>query len=477
MVVFPHNVLALVSFILCLFFLQGGFLFFFFYYKVNRLLQLSSKEHLYFAIMSLGLSLYSFGAWQIYSTTYASDSAFWQQVQWVAGLILFVFFVLFSVEYLKLQMKRMQWVVILPSIFFILCALFDKSFLIGPPDLKDFSFWGKSYQLYEMDMGVVAQIAGFWMGIITLLLLFVWFFYLTQHRSKLRAAAIGIIFLIIAGFNELFVSLRYYRSPYMLEYGFFVFSLSFYYQLFSDFFDLYRENEVRAKNLEALNEESRFFINRVAHDLRSPLLSIEGFASFIQQESHHLKEKHKDYLERIQRNSAHMMKLLDDLKAFIQIGAAPEELEIFDLHDFIQETISAFEIRLENLRVHNLVSKNSYKVFFSKKNLTNIFSNLLDNAIKYAGEGEHPFIEISALQKGNKVEVSLRDNGPGIEEVHQNKIFQTFYRADTCKPGSGIGLSAVQKILENAGEKIGVDSSPGKGSRFFFTLPLVESES
>ncbi len=351
MIVFPSNVLAIISFVLSLFFLQGGFIFFFFYYKVNRFLQYSNKKHLYFAIMSLGLSLYSLAAWQIYSTSYASDSTFWQQVQWVAGIILFVFFVLFSVEYLELRLKKIQWFVIVPSIFFVFCALFDKNFLVGPPGLKDFSIFGKAYQIYELDMGLMAKIASYWMGIITLLLLLVWFFYLTQQRSQLRAAAIGIIFLIVAGFNELFVSLRYYRSPYVLEYGFFLFSLSFYYQLFSDFFDLYRENELRASALEKLHEESRFFINTVAHDLRSPLLSIEGFANFIQQESHSLKNQHQDYLTRIQKNAAHMSKLLDDLKDFIQIGAVSEEKETFDFSNFMDEVLLALEIRLKNFQV------------------------------------------------------------------------------------------------------------------------------
>ncbi len=473
MIVLPQNFLSLISFVLALFFIQSGFFFLFFYYKVNRLLEYSTREHLYFATMSWGQALYCIGAWQIYSTKLASDSTYWQQVQWFAGIIMFACFILFTSEYLNLKIKWFRRIILLPSLVFAYEALYDSSFLTGPPDLKTFTILGNSYQIYEMDMGPIAKVASFWMILFTLILLFIWFFYLTQQRTKLRAAAIGIIFLILAGFNELFVSLRYYKSPYVLEYGFFLFSVCFYIQLFSDFFNLYRENILKAEELEKLNEESRFFINRVAHDLRAPLLSIDGFLNLFSKESKNFNASQKDYFERIQRNTTHMNKLLDDLKALIQIGFLPEAKEFFDLKKSVQEMIESFEVRLKKFEVKVEISEDLPAVFFVKRRFVDVMSNLLDNAIKYGSDSKTPLLEIRAQMKESKIEVSVQDNGKGVASEHQDKIFELFYRGQDEQAGSGIGLATVKKILENFGEKIWLESEVKHFTRFVFTLSIV----
>ncbi len=475
MIVFPQNFLSLISLILALFFIQGGLLFLFFYYKVNRQLEYSTREHLYFATMSWAQAIYSIGAWQIYSTKLVSDAAYWQQVQWFAGIMLFICFVLFTCEYLNLKMKWLFGLILIPSLVFAYSALFDSSFLIGPPDLKNFTVFGSTYQVYEMDVGFMAKIASFWMMFFAVLLLLVWFFYLTQHRTKLRAAAFGIIFLVLAGFNELFVSLRYYQSPYVLEYGFFLFSLSFYHQLFSDFFDLYRQNSLRAQDLERLNEESKFFINTVTHDLKSPLLSIDGFVSLVKEEASSLKGSQKDYLTRVQRNVSLMAQLLDELKAFIQIGELPDEREEFEFEEVLNEVLLNMELRLNRFEIKKNISSKLPYIYFSKRRLLNILTNLLDNAVKYAEDVKNPSIEISAERSKDKVHISIRDNGPGIPKEHREKIFQIFYRADSDKPGSGVGLAAVKKMLENAGENIYLKNIHGEGTSFCFTLPISKS--
>jgi len=475
MIVFPHNSLALVSMLLTLYFLQGCFFFLFFHFKVNRFLPYSSREHLYFSAMSLGQALYSLAAWQIYSSPSIEASAFWQKAQWFAGILLFMAFVLFSLEYLDLKMKWMKWLVLIPGFFFAAGSLGSSSFLQGPPSLKVFSLFGNAYKIYELDMGWPAKIASLWISAFMLPLLFVWFFHLTQRRDQLRAAALGIICLILAGFNEIFVSLRYYTSPYVLEYGFFLFSLSFYYQLFGDFFDLYRENITRSKKLEELNEEARFFINTVAHDLRAPLLSIEGFASLVEEEAQGLGAEQRDYIQRIQRNVLHMSTLLNELKEFIQIGAFQEKKERFALEEVVNEVLSSFEPRLKNFEVRREFEPRLPLAHFSRRRVVNILTNLIDNAIKYSEGGQSLFVEVSAKRVNGKIQVSLRDRGPGIPLEHQDRVFQAFYRIDPRKPGSGIGLAAVKKMLNGAGERIWLESEPGQGCAFHFTLPVVTS--
>lgn len=472
MITFPQNALAFISMLLSLYFLQGSLFSLFFYYKVNRTLPTSNKEHLYFSAMSLGQAVYSYGAWQIYSTTSPELSVFWQQIQWCAGIWLFVAFVMFSVEYLNLKIKWIKFLLFIPGFIFALCSLFDKNFLEGSVLLKSFSIFGRYYQIYELPMGLTAKLATFWIFSFLLPLLFVWFFHLTQYRSQLRAAAIGILFFILAGFNEIFVSLHFYQTPYVMEYGFFFFSLAFYYQLFGDFFKLYRENIERGKKLEKLNEESLFFINAVTHDLRAPLVSIEGFASLLKDEAKNLKEEHRDYLGRIEKNVLHMENLLKDLKEFVQIGVIQESQEYFEFPPLLDEVLASFEIRLKGFDVKKEIEEKLPTLCFPKRRVVDILTNLIDNSVKYSQGEQSLFLEIKAKVLKDKVQISVRDKGPGIPEQHHSRIFQTFYRGDTTKAGSGIGLAAVKKILDKAGEEIRFENEASGGASFHFTIPI-----
>lgn len=471
MISFPQNILALISMLLSLYFFQGSILSLFFYFKVNRALSSSSKEYLYFSAMSLGQALYSYGAWQIYSTDSIALSVVWQKIQWCAGIALFVAFVMFSLEYLELKIKRIKVLLYIPAVIFALCALFDSHFLQGTAILKSFSIFGRPYQLYEMPMGLSAKATSVWVFAFLVPLLFVWFFHLTQYRSQLRAAAVGIVFFILAGINEILVSLYYYQTPYVMEYGFFLFSLAFYFQLFGDFFSLYRENIARAKNLETLNKDSLFFINAITHDLRAPLVSIEGFASLMKEEAKTLTPEHQDYLGRIQKNVLHMENLLRSLKEFVQIGALPDSRESFAFHSLLDEVLASFELRLKGFELKKEIEEDLPPLYFSKARLVSILTNLIDNAIKYSEGGGSLYLEVKAKALKDKVLVSVRDKGPGIAEQHRSKIFQTFYRGDSSKEGSGIGLAAVKKILDHAGEEIRFENANLGGSIFHFTLP------
>ncbi len=466
----PENSLAIASFVLSLYFLQGVFFFLFFYYKVSKKLGKDGKQYLYFAGLSAAQALYSFGGCQIYASKVIEHAIFWQKVQWFAGIILFVYFVLFSVDYLHLKIQKIKWVLITPAIFFALSALIYPNFLAEPVTLRQFNFFGIHYAIYEKGMGYLAQLASLWVVVFLLLLLFTWFFFLTQEREKLRAASLGIIFPIVTSLNELLVGLGYYSSPYLMEYGFFLFSVSFYIQLFSDFFELYHENIRQSQRLQQKNEESKFFINTVAHDLQAPLISIEGFSSLLENDS--LSARSKDYLERIRRNVSHMMKMLQDLKSFISIGELRDQKQRFDLETCVQEVLASFELRLKSFKIQ-CEFQSIPEIFFYKRRLVDVLTNLLDNAIKYAGDNQEPCLRLSAVRKGEKIEFAVEDNGPGIAEKYQEEIFTPFRQLSRTKDGIGLGLASTKKKLEVSGEKIWVENVLPKGARFVFTLPAV----
>ncbi len=465
----PENTLAIASFVLSLYFLQGVFFFLFFYYKVSRSLEGSGKQYLYFSGLSASQALYSFGGCQIYSSKISEHAIFWQKIQWFAAIVLFVYFVLFSVDYLHLKIQKIKWVLILPAIFFALSALIYPSFLAEPATLRQFNVLGFHYAIYEKNMGIVAQLASLWVGIFLLLLLFTWFFFLTQKQGKFKAASLGIIFLIVTSFNELFVGLGYYSGPYLMEYGFFLFSISFYVQLFSDFFELYRENIFQAKKLQKRHEESKFFVNTITHDLQAPLISIEGFSDLLGQTP--VSETSKNYLERIRRNVSHMMKMLQDLKSFISIGELRDQKQKFDLKTCIEEVLASFELRLKSFQIVYQLSPLP-EIYFYKRRVVDVLTNLLDNAIKYAGETERPTLILSAEIKEDKIYFSIQDNGPGIPASHREEIFTPFRQLNRDKGGIGLGLASIRKKLESSGEKIWVEEAIPHGSKFVFTLPI-----
>src|SRR3972149_8074874 len=115
MIHFPENILSLISLVLCLFFFQGGIYFLYFFLRVSRNLGIVTREHLYFSLMSFGQSLYSFGAWQLYSAHTFMEGRFWERFQWASAILVFVFFVHFSIQYLRIHPRWVRWTVDGPS--------------------------------------------------------------------------------------------------------------------------------------------------------------------------------------------------------------------------------------------------------------------------------------------------------------------------------------------------------------------------
>jgi signal transduction histidine kinase len=321
----------------------------------------------------------------------------------------------------------------------------------------------------------MAQVAGVWIGIHLVIMLWSWFSSLLRKKTPSPTlAAVGLSFFVVTAFNEILVQFGLYRSPYLLEYGFLFFSVAFYFQFILDFFRLYRANLRRSEELTRLNEESRFFINTVAHDLKAPLMSIEGFATLLKEDhpADFSSGQSRDYLSRISKNANHMMQRLTELKNFINIGIIHEEIEAIDLEELMAEILKSFELSLKNFKVDVSIPPDLRSVHFSRRRLQDILMNLIDNAIKYCQNMGKPSLKIRVTEpKSGQICFMIEDNGPGIDPVHHERIFDLFYRVDSASTGTGIGLAAVKKIIKQAGGKIWVESDVGRGSRFFFILP------
>jgi signal transduction histidine kinase len=478
MILFPQNALSLISLVLFFLFLQSGIFFLYFYLRAGRPLGVTSREHFFFAMMSFGQALYSFGACQLYSAPNHMVGLWWQRFQWFAAILLFVFFIHFSIHYLRIHYRFLFWSVDLPAIFFAPAALFWPGFLSTVPSVKTFQILKYVYRIYELELGWMAQVVGAWIGIHLMIMLFNWFSSLMRKKTPSPAlAAVGLFFFALTAVNEILVQFGFYRSPYLLEYGFLFFSVAFYFQFILDFFRLYRTNVRRSEELTRLNEESRFFINTVAHDLKAPLMSIEGFATLLKEErlADFSSEQSRDYLSRISKNANHMMQRLTELKNFINIGIIHEEIEPIDLEELMAEILKSFELSLKPFKVEVSILPSLKSVYFSRRRLQDILMNLIDNAVKYCQNMEKPSLKIRVTQpRPKEICFMIEDNGPGIDPVHHERIFDLFYRVDSDPTGTGIGLAAAKKIITQAGGKIWVESDIGRGSRFLFTLPALQ---
>lgn len=243
------------------------------------------------------------------------------------------------------------------------------------------------------------------------------------------------------------------------------------------FSDLQRELEGRKKlidDLENKNAELEQFTYTVSHDLKSPLVTINGFLGYLEQdaESGNLERLRKD-TQRIHEAVQKMQKLLNELLELSRIGRMMNAPEAIPFNELVEETISIVQGRLNERGVAVQVHPNLPVVYGDRPRLIEVLQNLIDNAAKYMGDQKSPRIEIG--QRGEDADRGLpilfvRDNGMGIDPEHHERVFGLFNKLDAKSEGTGVGLALVKRIIEFHGGRIWIESEAGKGSSFLFTL-------
>ena len=210
----------------------------------------------------------------------------------------------------------------------------------------------------------------------------------------------------------------------------------------------------------------------VGHDLKEPLRTVERFSLFLLDDYENILDaKGKEYLGRV-INAAHRMnKLIDDLLTLSRLDRNNIKYRKIDLNKIIEnieQDLSSL-IESKNAKVY---TENLPKIMTQKRWITEVFRNLINNGLKY-NENEKPLIKIGYIEKDNEYEFFIKDNGIGIEEAFNTKIFDLFYRLHTRDKyeGSGAGLTIVKSIIENLKGKLWIDESVlGKGTVFKFTI-------
>ncbi len=230
-----------------------------------------------------------------------------------------------------------------------------------------------------------------------------------------------------------------------------------------------KENELEIRRI---NEELKQFTYTVSHDLKSPLLTIQSFAGFLEKDIKANKiDKVESSLGFINFAIDKMNQLLNDLLELSRIGRKTGPHEQINLSDLLDQVISLLAGRIQQKKVEIIRPKKDLILTGDIIRLTQAFQNLLENAIKFMGNQENPCIEIGIKKIDQDNHIYIRDNGIGVDAKFIPKIFDLFQKLNTKEEGTGIGLTLVKRIVELHGGKIWVESEGlGKGTTFWLRL-------
>ncbi len=239
--------------------------------------------------------------------------------------------------------------------------------------------------------------------------------------------------------------------------------------------ELERLVAARTAELRATNEQLEAFVYSIAHDLRAPLRSMLGYSQMLLDDhAATLEESAQQMLKRIQASSEFMDKLLLDLLAFGRAARVEMELGPVEVQEAWEAALFQCATQIEQTRAHVETVSPLPRVHAHEATLAQCLANLLSNSLKFIAPGVQPAIRFSAEDRGREVRLWVEDNGIGIPARFHEKVFRVFERLQGARyPGTGIGLSIVRKGTERMGGRVGLESEPGKGSRFWLELPAA----
>ncbi len=243
------------------------------------------------------------------------------------------------------------------------------------------------------------------------------------------------------------------------------------------------KEEEYMKDLERAKLDLADFAHTVSHDLRVPLRSVQAFTTLILEDyGDTLDERVREYLEKVREAGERMSALIKDILTLSRVGREFIEVETVDLNELIEEVKKDLKAIIEE-RGGEVVAEELPTISTQRVWMKELFMNLIDNGLKFNKSGK-PTVEVSyegrerereKRKRGGKEKeylFKIKDNGIGIEEEYQSRIFNLSERLQPQEyEGTGLGLNICQKIVDKLGGNIWVESKTGKGSTFFFTIP------
>jgi len=247
--------------------------------------------------------------------------------------------------------------------------------------------------------------------------------------------------------------------------------------------DLQKSNQQlsqAASELGAANRELESFAYSVSHDLRAPLRGISGFAQILgDRHRKNLDSEGQEYLDYILQATERMNDLINDLLQYARLGRKAVRRMPVNCQSIFDQVLSDLDQKITRSGAVIQLEKDLLPVFLSDQTLLKqILLNLLDNSLTYQESGAVPRIQVRCRTENQELVLEVEDNGIGIPEQHQDKVFDIFQRLHSTEeyPGTGIGLALVRKAVNLLGGNIRLTSTPAQGSLFSINLPLTEKE-
>jgi two-component system phosphate regulon sensor histidine kinase PhoR len=232
--------------------------------------------------------------------------------------------------------------------------------------------------------------------------------------------------------------------------------------------------------MRRLETVRRDFVANVSHELRTPVASVRSAAETLRMAMDHDPKAATQFIDIIERNGRRLGELINDLLDLSRIEAKEYRLKVEPMHlrQLCEKTVAAFAERASSRAMCLTVDvpDGLPPAVVDTSAFDRILTNLVDNALKYGPD--RASISVSAREMGTKIQVRVSDSGAGIDAKHLPRLFERFYRVDNGRSrdmgGTGLGLSIVKHLTEAMGGEVSVESLPGKGTTFAFTLPRAE---
>ena len=245
---------------------------------------------------------------------------------------------------------------------------------------------------------------------------------------------------------------------------------------------LFREIEVKSRELEVASQHKSEFLANMSHELRTPLNAIIGFSEVLSEKMFgELNEKQEEYSKDIHASGQHLLSLINDILDLSKIEAGRMELELSDFHlpTALDNALTLVRERAgrRGIDLQMNVDSRLGQIQADERKVRQVVLNLLSNAIKFTREGGR--VEVAAVPRDGSVEISVTDTGVGIAPEDQEAVFEEFRQvgtADKKVEGTGLGLTLCRKFVELHGGRIWVKSEVGVGSTFTFTIPVRHGE-
>jgi signal transduction histidine kinase len=240
---------------------------------------------------------------------------------------------------------------------------------------------------------------------------------------------------------------------------------------------LFDATQAQASALREKNAELDSFVYVVSHDLKAPLITIQGMSTILLEDyGAKLEGEGRHYLQRIQANTQQMERLIQDLLALSRVGREGRAPELVHLPELVDDLLLglADKIRARGISV---IRRDQGTLRAIRSQLEQVFGNLLSNAVKYLGDSPAPAVEIGVADRGGFMEGYVKDNGIGIAPAYHAQVFEVFQRLKEIEAeGTGVGLAIVKKIIDAAGGRVWVESEKGQGATFRFTWPKASPQ-